>query len=134
MIDRIEWARKGLIDLEERVRGEARYSDVVEAGEALGQLLMELEMRLFDLRLTGGSARQDTIRWPRQLYAKLASLTGYSSGTDDAPTNQANEIQEIYSQWLEESLDMWDELSADELAQFNRMLVERGLPPIVSEP
>ena len=134
LIDRIEWARKGLMDLEERVRGEARYSDVVEAGEALGQLLMELEMRLFDLRLTGESARQDTIRWPRQLYAKLASLTGYSSGTDDAPTNQANEIQEVYSQWLEESLDMWDELSADELARFNRMLVERGLPPIVSEP
>ncbi len=134
LINRIEWARKGLMDLEERVRSEASYRDVVEAGEELGDALIDLEMSLFDLRLTGGSARQDTIRWPRQLWAKIASLAGYSSGSDDRPSDQMIEVLDIYRQWLTEALQQWAQLAAADLAQFNRMLVERGLPPIVSQP
>jgi photosystem II stability/assembly factor-like uncharacterized protein len=133
LISRIEWIRKGLIDLEERVRDEARYADVVEAGEELGNALIDLEMTLFDLRLTGGSARQDTIRWPRQLWAKIASLAGYSSGSDDRPTDQVMEVRDIYRQWLAEALQQWAELTQTDLARFNRMLVERGLLPIVSQ-
>jgi photosystem II stability/assembly factor-like uncharacterized protein len=133
LISRIEWTRKGLIDLEERVGGEARYADVVEAGEELSDALIDLEMTLFDLRLTGGSARQDTIRWPRQLWAKIASLAGYSSGSDDRPTDQAMEVRNLYRQWLTEALQQWAELTQTDLARFNRMLVERGLPPIVSQ-
>ena len=132
LINRIEWARKGLMDLEERVAGEARYRDVVTAGEELDQLLIDLEMRLFDLRLTGGASRQDTIRWPRQLWAKLASLAGYSSGTDQQPTDQILEVRDIYREWLAESLTRWAEIAANDLAAFNRMLAARGLPPIVS--
>jgi len=133
LITRIEWTRKGLMDLEERVRGEARYADVVEAGEELGDALIDLAMTLFVLRLTGGSGRQDTIRWPRQLWAKLASLAGYSSGSDDRPTDQIMEVRDIYRQWLAEALQQWAEITQTDLVRFNRMLVERGLPPIVSQ-
>ena len=133
LINRIEWTRKGLIDLEERVRDDSRYSDVVEAGEELSDALIDLEMTLFDLRLTGGSARQDTIRWPRQLWSKIASLAGYSSGSDDRPTDQVIEVRDIYRQRLTQALQQWAELTAADLARFNRMLVERGLPPIVSQ-
>ena len=132
LINRVEWTRKGLMDLEERVRGEPRYREVVEAGEALDELLIELEMGLFDLRLTGGSARQDTIRGPRQLWAKLSSLAGYSSGTDDPPTNQMREVGVVYEELLAESLLRWAEIAAGDLARFNQMLADRGLPPIVS--
>lgn len=134
LIDRIEWARKGLMDLEERLQGQAPYRDIVEAGEALDRALIDLEMGLFDLRLTGGSARQDTIRWPRQLWAKIASLAGYSSGSDDAPTDQMHEVRDIYRTRLSEHMRRWAELSAADVAQFNRMLVEQGLPPIISQP
>jgi hypothetical protein len=89
-------------------------------------------MGLFDLRLTGGSARQDTIRWPRQLWAKLSSLAGYSSGTDDPPTNQMREVGVVYEELLAESLLRWAEIAAGDLARFNQMLADRGLPPIVS--
>ena len=133
LINRIEWARKGLMDLEERIRGDAAYRDIVEAGEELDQAMIDLEMSLFDLRLTGGSARQDTIRWPRQLWAKLASLAGYSSGSDDAPTDQTLEVRDLYRVQLAEYLRRWAELAVTDVAQFNRMLVEQGLPPIISE-
>jgi photosystem II stability/assembly factor-like uncharacterized protein len=134
LIDRVEWARKGLMDVRERVRGDAAYRDVTEAGEALSRALEDLEMRLFDLRLTGGTARQDSIRWPRQLWAKIASLAGYASGSDDPPTDQMLEVRDLYRQRLAESLRLWGEIAAGDLADFNRMLTEHGLPPIVSVP
>jgi len=93
---------------------------------------IDLEMRLFDLRLTGGSAGQDTIRWPRQLWAKLSSLGGYSSGSDDRPTDQMLEVRDIYRERVTESLLRWAEIAASDLARFNQILAERGLPPIIS--
>jgi hypothetical protein len=134
LIDRIEWSRKGLMDLEARLRGEGAYRDVVAAGEALSEALIELEMRLFDLRLSGGTAGQDTIRWPRKLFSKLTSLAGYTSGTDHPPTDQSAEVRDLYRVQLTEALARWRELAASDIAQFNRLLSERGLPPIVSQP
>ena len=62
--------------------------------------LTALEMELVDLRMSGGSAGQDSLRWPRQLFAKLTSLAGYISGTDDRPTDQAEEVHQYYREWL----------------------------------
>ena len=132
LIDRIEWTRKSLEDLKDRLAGDPGYSDIVSAGEMLDQLLIELEMGLFDLRLTGGSARQDTIRWPRQLWAKLSSLSGYSSGSDNRPTDQMLEIRTVYRQRITDSLLRWAEIAASDLARFNQVLAEQGLPPIIS--
>jgi photosystem II stability/assembly factor-like uncharacterized protein len=133
LIDRIEWSRKGLLDLAERTRGDARYSEVVSAAEELEQALIDLEMNLFDLRLSGGASRQDTIRWPRQLWAKISSLAGYSSGSDHAPTDQVTEVRDIYRSQLTEYLQRWVELTRSDIAQFNQLLVAQGLPPIISQ-
>ena len=43
------------------------------------------------------------------------------------------EVRDLYRQKLAEALQQWAELAAADLARFNRMLVERGLPPIVSQ-
>ncbi|GMV07244.1 MAG: hypothetical protein AMXMBFR53_35190 [Gemmatimonadota bacterium] len=134
LIERLEWTRKGLGDLEARLGGETGYADVVEAGEALNRLLVELEMRLFDLRLSGGLAGQDTIRWPRRLYAKLTSLAGYVAGDDSRPTDQALEVRDRYREELHAVLAGWAELARGDLARFNRMLADRGLPPVISQP
>lgn len=134
LIDRIEWARRGLLDLDARLAEEEGYTDVVAAGAALEEVLVELEMQLFDLRLTGGAARQDTIRWPRRLWAKIASLASYSAGSDHPPTDQSLEVRDRYRVQLREVLARWAELAAEDITRFNQLLVERGLPPLVSRP
>jgi len=134
LIDRVEWTRKGLSDANARLAEEAGHADVVQAGEALAQALVDLEMHLYDLRLSGGTAGQDTIRWPRQLFAKLTSLAGYISGSDDRPTDQAGEVLALYRSQLAALLDRWSELAAGDLARFNRMLADRGLSPVISQP
>lgn len=133
LINRIEWTRKGIMDLEERLGGSVDYVDVLDAAGELEDALIELEMRLFDLRLSGGASRQDTIRWPRQLWAKIASLASYSSGSDDAPTNQMLEVRDGYRQQLTDVLARWVELAEGDILTLNRMLASQGLPPIISE-
>jgi photosystem II stability/assembly factor-like uncharacterized protein len=134
LIDRVEWSRKGLMDLGARLADEdrIRYGDVLSASAELEEALLELEMRLFDVRLSGGLAGQDTIRWPRRLWAKIASLAGYASGTDDRPTDQTLEVRDGYRVQLEAALRRWTELAAGDLATFNRLLAAQGLPPIIS--
>ena len=92
--------------------------------------LKDLEGNLFDLRLTGGTARQDTLRWPRRLYAKLTSLAGYVSSADFPPTDQEREVFEGYLEMLAEYQARMDALVADDIAAFNRLLAERGVTPI----
>ena len=86
-------------------------------------------MRLFDVRLTGGTARQDTLRWARRLYARLTSLAGYITGTDDRPTDQAREVFEMLGSELG---DYQRQMAAirEDLATFNRLLDDRGIEPI----
>jgi len=92
--------------------------------------VIEMEMKLFDVRLTGGSARQDTIRWPRQLWAKISSLAQYSSGSDHKPTDQSLEVLELYKANIQEILTDWRQFEAEDLNNFNRMLIDSSLPPI----
>jgi hypothetical protein len=126
----IEWVRKDLEDLRERFGSNDRYSTPLDLGKELEQTLINQEMTLFDLRLTGGSSRQDTIRWPRQLWAKISSLVQYSSGSDHKPTDQSLEVLKLYRNNIQEVIANWNDFENDELGTFNQMLTESGLPPI----
>ena len=86
-------------------------------------------MRLFDVRLTGGSAQQDTLRWARRLYARLTSLAGYIAGTDDRPTDQSREVLEMLRSELGDYQRQMMAIRED-LATFNRLLDDRGIDPI----
>ncbi len=130
LINRIEWVRKDLEDLRERFGSNDRYSTPLDLGKELEQTLINQEMTLFDLRLTGGSSRQDTIRWPRQLWAKISSLVQYSSGSDHKPTDQSLEVLKLYRNNIQEVIANWNDFENDELGTFNQMLTESGLPPI----
>jgi hypothetical protein len=74
------------------------------------------------------------VRWPRQLFAKLTALAGYISGSDDRPTDQSGEVRDRYRQELTDVLARWREMAGGDLAEFNQLLVRRGLPPVVSQP
>jgi hypothetical protein len=106
--------------------------DITEAGKALDEKLKELEGRFFDLRLTGGTARQDTLRWPRRLYAKLTSLAGYIGGSDFPPTRQHMEVYELYKGELAECASGLEEIKTNDLAAFNQLLRDSGIPNVVS--
>lgn len=128
MIDEVEWLRRQLLDLDARLTQQdaPQAAEVGAAARELEERLGDFEMNLFDLRLTGGTAFQDSLRWPRQLYAKLASLAGYVSGTDHRPTDQHLEVFASYRQRL---ASLREELAAlrAEVAGFNETARAAGL-------
>ena len=130
LINRIEWVRKDMIDMRQRFGTNETYSTPIDLGIELEQALMGLEMKLFDLRLTGGSARQDTIRWPRQLWAKISSLVQYSAGSDHKPTDQSLEVMDLYRTNIEQFIIDWNDFENVDLRTFNDMLAEYGLTPV----
>ena len=129
LIDEIEWIRAQTQLVRERNADHAAAEEIRETGGTLEAELIELEMRLFDVRLTGGSARQDTLRWARRLYARLTSLAGYITGTDDRPTDQAREVFEMLRSELGDYQRQMVAIRED-VATFNRLLDDRGIAPI----
>ncbi len=128
MIEAIEWLRKQTG--ERRALGAAGASGVEVAAGEYESALMELEARFFELRLTGGNAGQDTLRWPRRLHAKLSSLHGYIAGSDHRPTDQHLEVLALHERELEAARERYEQLSGEELAALNEHLVGAGLPRI----
>jgi hypothetical protein len=130
MINEIEWVRKQIYDLEDMLEDKEDVDEILEAGKALDEKLKDLEGRFFDLRLSG--ARQDTLWWPRRLYAKLISLAGYIGGSDFPPTMQQIEVLNLYKDQLAECASGLEEIKTDDIAAFNRLLRDKGIPNIVS--
>ena len=130
MINEIEWTRKQLYDLDEMLEDHDDAKEILEAGKALDEKLMELENRFFDLRLSG--ARQDTLWWPRRLYAKLASLAGYIGSSDFPPTAQQMDVLEQYRQQIDASQSQFQAIKDEEIAAFTQLLKDKGIGGIVS--
>lgn len=129
LIDEIESERKQLEDLSALLKTRPDGKELTGSASALEKKLMDLEGHFFDLRLT--SARQDTLRWPRRLYAKLVSLAGYASGTDMAPTKQELEVLEKYRKELSQYQLQMRELRDKEIGGFNQRLRQKDIGNIV---
>jgi len=132
LINEAEIIRDQVLRLSERVRGLEGGSEIVAAGRELDQKLIDLEMMLTDLRMSGGSAGQDRLRWPRRLYAKITSLAGYIGGSDFVPTTQHIEVHERLKGLLREYQGQMQTIREQDLAAFNRLLAEHGVAGIIS--
>ncbi len=136
MINELEWIRKQICDLNERLEGKEEYESVIAASTALDSTLIGLEENLFQMRLTGGG--QDVFRNPAKLYARLGFLyadveTSWGGvGSDWPPTEQAREVHEILKGRLHTYQRRFNEILSGEVAAFNRMLSENDLAGLVS--
>jgi hypothetical protein len=102
--------------------------EVKEAAKALEEKLVELEMNLVDLRLTGQG--QDRVRVEAKLLSKLSYLTSGLANADFRPTDQEKEVQQILHDRLAEHRRALDGLVAGDVAEFNDFLQGKGVPII----
>ena len=124
-VHRIESARV-------QVEGVVRVVDdagVKAAASALRQKLVDLEMNLVDLRLTGGG--QDGVRFGSKLISKLGYLANGMAGSDYRPTDQHGEVRKLLGDQLAGHLAALDALLGAELAAFNDLLRQRNVPNVV---
>jgi hypothetical protein len=114
-----------------QLRNLMRFSkdeEVQEAAKAVEEKLVELEMNLVDLRLTGQG--QDAVRFEAKLLAKLSYLTGGLAQADFRPTDQEIEVQKILHDRLAEHKSALDGLMAGEVAELNTFLQGKGVDVI----
>ncbi|MEJ2202626.1 MAG: hypothetical protein P8170_00815 [Gemmatimonadota bacterium] len=130
MIDRLEWIREQVEDLQDLTRVEADAEAVAEAAETFRAQLLEVEGRLFDIHLSG--AREDAFRAPMKLYGRMASLGSdvSRSGADFAPTVQQQEVYEVLKERFEGAKRLMDRLLAVDLPALNERLRALKMPVI----
>jgi len=124
-VNRIEIVRS-------QIEGLGRLTDdaaIKKAGDDLNKRLIEVEMKLIELRLTGG---QDGVRYGSRLISKLNYLGNGLAANDFKPTNQQLEVQKVLEEQLRNILTEVDGVVNKELAGFNDMLRKKNVPNIVA--
>ena len=129
LINEAESVRAQLYDLRILLGDRDDYREINEQISTIDEKIIDIEMSLTDLRLVGG---QDTLRYPRQLYAKIASLSGYISGHDFAPTEAHRAVHEMYRESLGTYLQQMAEIREGDIGAFNRMLQEKDIGTVVT--
>jgi photosystem II stability/assembly factor-like uncharacterized protein len=103
--------------------------EVTAAGAALNRKLVDLEVQLIDLRLTGA---QDGVRFGAKLVSRFGYLANGMSNADFRPTDQHLAVQKLLAERVRARLADFDGLAAGDLAAFNQMLRARNIPHIVA--
>jgi hypothetical protein len=125
-INRIEWARKQLADLETMIGANSKNASVLDAAKDLEKKIEAVEGKYFPLALTGRT--EDAFRVPTMLYGKLTNLAFLTEGGADLPpTDQAVALNKELQQQLAEAQAAAKELNGKTIPAFNAMLKEKGL-------
>jgi hypothetical protein len=103
---------------------------VKAAIDSLNVKLMNLEMNLLDLRLTGEG--QDAVRFEAKLLQKIGYLAGGLAGADFKPTDQQVEVRAILTGQLDEQLRALETLFTRDVAALNQTLLAKGLTIIAA--
>jgi hypothetical protein len=125
MVNRIELVRSQIEGLDRIVRDEP----ISKACEELNRKLIDLEMNLFELRLTGTG--QDSVRWGSRLISKINYLASGLASGDFRPTTQQVEVQREFEERLRVISGQFESLMGKELAGFNEILRKRNVPNII---
>ncbi|MCU1235168.1 MAG: glycosyl hydrolase, repeat-containing protein [Candidatus Solibacter sp.] len=123
MVTQIETLRKQL----QALGGSQQGSDLKGGAAALEEQLIEIEGGLHQLRITGG---QDGMRWAGKLTVKIPHLFTELQNSDFAPTSQQITVNEQFTRETRELRTKLDQLMSKDVAAFNRLLAQRGVPAI----
>jgi hypothetical protein len=129
MLDEAESVRVQLDELRGLIAGREDADEINEMIEALDDKIIDVEMNFMDLRLNGG---QDNLRYGRQLYAKIASLSYYISGHDFRPTEAHRTVHEMYRENLGTYEAQMSQIRDVDIAALNQLLIDKGLGPIIT--
>lgn len=130
-VNRIEWVRRQLYDLVDVLQSQGGAEDLIDGARQLDARLIEVEEELIQLRTTGTG--QDGVRYPAQIVGKLRHLANGVSSADFRPTDQHGEVQLLLRDALIRARQDLGALVDGDLADFNRLLRDRGLNPLISD-
>ena len=127
MINRIEWVRKQLHDIKDKLKEKQETETIIKASEELDQKFIKIESFLFSMELSGSG---DGLRWPDKFYVKLRFLANDIGKSDFSPTFQQIEVHKMFKKQLADYQDRLKQLMEKDVKEFNDMLREKQIPTI----
>lgn len=112
----------------QRAAGHAAADRVAQAAEQLQSRLTAIEDVLIQVNYRGARDRLDL---PSKLNAKLAELTSVVAAADFAPPQQAYDVFHVLSGQIDAQLQNFETLVAQDVAAFDHLVRELGIPAIV---
>jgi hypothetical protein len=128
LVNQAERVRKQLGDLNVFLKGHPEAEAVAKEAAGIDEKLLEIEDFFFPVRLTGSG---DSLRWPDKFYVKLGFLANQVADADFPPTDQMIEVHEMFKSQLAEYGEKQRKIVEEDLAAFNRMLVEKKIPHVL---
>jgi hypothetical protein len=128
MVNQIEFMRAQLYQLTATLGADGAATKT--SADEVDKKLIEIEESLIQRRLTGQG--QDTTRWPPELLTKINYLASGLAGSDFGPTSQQREVQTLLHGQLETLRSRLDDVVKTDVANFNKLLRDRGIQNIGS--
>ena len=105
-------------------------TEVKQMAEGVLTALTDLEMNLYDLRITGG---QDGVRYAAKLLSRFNYLANGISGSDFRPTDQHLEVAKLLAERLQAQLGLLKGLVDKDVGVLNDVLRRHSAGQIVTK-
>ncbi len=107
----------------------ASDTEVKQMAARVHDALSELEMNLYDLRITGG---QDGVRYAAKLLSRFNYLANGVSGSDFKPTDQHLEVAKLLGERLQTQIAQLRSTVDKDVAAFNELLRRHNAGQVVT--
>jgi hypothetical protein len=111
-----------------RLKKDDSTKAIFEKANAIDSMMTVVENELYK---TKNRSRQDPLNFPIKLTNKLGHLNSLVSGGDYPPTTQAIEVKNVLTKEINDQLDLFKKIKANELPKFNQMVKEAQIDAII---
>ena len=111
------------------IQRSASDTEVKQMAAKVHDALSELEMNLYDLRITGG---QDGVRYAAKLLSRFSYLANGVSGSDFRPTDQHLEVAKLLGERMQTQLGQLKSTVEKDVAAFNELLRRHAAGQVVT--
>ncbi|MFK8008922.1 MAG: WD40/YVTN/BNR-like repeat-containing protein [Saprospiraceae bacterium] len=111
-----------------RLKKDDLTKSIFEKANAIDSMMTVIENELYQ---TKNQSRQDPLNFPIKLTNKLGHLNSLVSGGDYPPTAQAIEVKNVLTKEIDDQLDLFEKIKANELPLFNQMVKNAQIDAII---
>jgi photosystem II stability/assembly factor-like uncharacterized protein len=127
-VNQIEDVRAQTEAMKRRLPPDENGRALVSSADGLTAKLVSIREPLINMRI---SANEDSLAYHPQLDGQLAFLAMIvASGCDCGPTEAAVQRYQELKKQVDESLAKWTELRKSDVAMFQKLAIDRGIPPV----
>ncbi len=116
--------RNDIITVEEKLKNNEEYSDILEISGLLKDKLTEIEEALYQ---TKNRSSQDPLNYPIKLGNKLAAINDVVSTGEWKPTDQSYEVRDMLVKKIDARLRRFYDIRDNDIPGLNKLLYENKI-------